>query len=75
MELSPELIAGIASGALVLLIALGVFGKVTVKLNAVKESVDVLTATIAALSDGKVTADEVGKIKVEIEEAKAAWKK
>lgn len=68
-------IAMIVSAVLGLLTFLGISGLVMKKLKAVKESADVLTAAIMALSDGKVTADEIQDILDEFEEAKQAWMK
>lgn len=76
MELSPELIAAVATGILLLVggTIAGVMGKLSGKITAVKESIDVLEAVVAAASDHKVTPAEVEKIKKEYNEAKAAWK-
>jgi len=57
--------------------ALAVLGSITVIVKyakALKESVDVLTAVTVALSDGKLTPEEIGDIKAEFDEAKEAWK-
>ena len=67
-------LAMIASAVLGLASVLGFMGKILKYVKAVKESLDVLIAITTALSDGKVTAEEIAKIQVEIEEAKAAWK-
>ena len=43
-------------------------------IGALKESVDVVMAGLVALSDGKITSEEVTNFKKEVEEAKNAWK-
>ena len=67
-------IALIATSVLALLGILGVLVGVLKVSGKVKESIDVVYAGLVALSDGKITAEEIEKIKQEIEEAKAAWK-
>ena len=72
--MEPGTIALIVTALLSVAAVVGFLPKLIKVVGKLKESVDVATATLSALSDGKVTAEEVGKIKVEIEEAKVAWK-
>ena len=44
------------------------------KLNAIKESIDVIATAINAIMDGNLSADEVDDIKAQLDEAIAAWK-
>jgi len=67
-------IALIATTALTLLGILGVLAGIIKISGKVKETVDVIYAVVVAISDGKITADEVEKIKQEIKEAGDAWK-
>ena len=57
-----------------LLSALGVWTKVQNKLKAIKEWADVVTFTVEALADGNISDEEKEEFKVQLEEAKAAWK-
>lgn len=68
------LIAAAITGLLAVATFLNFGAKIVKYVKALKESVDVVLAALIALSDGKVTADEVKKIKDEFEEATAAWK-
>ena len=67
-------IAMIATAVLALVGVLGFLPKVLKIANSIKESIDVVLATLSALSDGKITPEEVAKIKEEIKEASDAWK-
>ena len=67
-------IAMIITAVLALLGVLGYLSKTMKVTKALKESVDVATAGLMALSDGKVTPEEIEKFKKELAEAKAAWK-
>lgn len=69
-----QTLALIATGVLSVLSVLGILAKGLKYVRAVKESLDVVIAAVVALSDGKVSADEIAEIQAEIEEAKAAWK-
>ena len=51
------------------------FGFIARYIKALKESVDVISAALSALADGQVTAAEIEDLKVQIAEAKDAWKK